>query len=88
MAIDKFKTFARGMNAPASDAFDIVPDDGQDLPFVTRGLYVGGTGNVRLVTLEGSTTTFKNLSAGTVLPVSASRVLATGTTVSDLIGLV
>ncbi|MEM6761254.1 MAG: hypothetical protein AAF615_00105, partial [Pseudomonadota bacterium] len=83
-----FKTFARGMNAPASDAFAIVPDDGQDLPFVTRGLYAGGTGDVRVVTLEGSTATFRNLAAGTVLPVSASRVLATGTTASDLLGLV
>lgn len=88
MATDKFSTFARGLTAPASDAFDITADDNTDFATTARAIYVGRTGDVALVTLEGTTVTFVGLQAGTVLPVSTARVRATGTTASDLIGLV
>lgn len=43
-------------------------------------LYIGGAGNVSVVTLGGETITFNGVPAGTVLPIQVERLRATGTT--------
>lgn len=53
--------------------------------FRTRGLMVGGAGDVRLQTPVSGPVTFTAVPAGTVLPVAASRVLATGTTATAIV---
>lgn len=88
MPNDRFETHARGLTAPATTAFAIAPSDGQDLPETARALYVGGGGTVSLVTKDGATVSFVGLAAGTVLPVSVARVRQTGTTATNLVGLV
>jgi hypothetical protein len=47
----------------------------------TRALYIGASGNVAILLVDGGTVTFQGLNAGTILPVQAVRVLSTGTTV-------
>jgi len=88
MATDAFERYARGLTTPADDAFAITPSDGADLAQVVRALYIGGAGSISLVTRAGSTVAFTGLAAGTVLPVRAARVRATGTTATGLVGLV
>jgi hypothetical protein len=75
------------LDAPASKAFAITPNDSTDLTTTARAIYVGTTGNLA-VTLSGdsSSVTFTNVAAG-YHPLRAKRVLATGTTASGLIGL-
>ncbi len=84
-------TFAEKVDAgtrAAAHAFAITPNDGADLTHETRAIYVGGAGDVNLVTAGGETVLFKALSAGTVLPIRATRVLATSTTAAmNLVGL-
>ena len=76
-----------GTTAPAH-AFAITPNDGADLAHVTRAIYVGGSGDVNLVTAGGETVLFKALNAGTLLPVKAARVLAASTSANMyLVGL-
>jgi len=87
-AQDPFARHQRGTSSPAIDAFAVTPDDAADLPRVARALYVGGAGNVSLVTLGGTTVTFRALAAGALLPCSATRINATGTTARDLVALV
>jgi hypothetical protein len=53
-----------------------------------RALYIGGSGNVRITDPQGNVVTFVGAVAGTVLPVMAKRVWATGTTATNIIGLV
>ena len=53
-----------------------------------RALYVGSGGTVSLRTVSGATATFLSVPAGSVLPVRADRVFQTGTTATDIIGLV
>lgn len=71
----------------AGDGFDITPSNDDDLAVNAAGIYVGVTGDVKLITEQGTTLTFKAVPAGTVVPMDTRRVLATGTTATVLIGL-
>lgn len=80
--------FTNGPSSPTSyDGAAIVPSDSTDLPLAARAIFVGGAGNIVLVTLRGTTLTFKGLLAGQILPVAAARVRATSTTATDLVAL-
>lgn len=79
----------RGPLASAVEFFAITPSNDADLPQVPRGVWVGGAGNLALVGIEGgSGVILKGIAAGTLVPVSPNRILATGTTATDLVGLV
>lgn len=84
---DPFAAHAPSLTAPARDGFAITPSDGADLPDVTRAIYVGGPGHVRLVLESGATLTFSNVSSGALLPLRVRRLLATGTTATAIAGL-
>lgn len=89
MMADKFANFVKGLESPAVNFFDIVPSDTAPLPNITRGIWIGGTGsgNLKIAGPTGNTVTFTAVSAGTLLPIRISTVFATGTTVTNLIGL-
>lgn len=53
----------------------------------TYGLYVGGAGNVKVDMYDGGTVTFNSVTAGTILPIKATRVYATGTTATNIVAL-
>jgi hypothetical protein len=72
--------------ASAIDAAVVVPNDAADLDYVTRSIYVGTAGDVTLMLRSASApVTYKNVSAGSRLMVSATRIYATGTTASNLL---
>jgi len=50
-------------------------------------LYIGTGGNVKVKTSAGDIVTFDNLSNGQFFPVQVSKVFATGTSASGIIGL-
>lgn len=72
-----------GMTADTASA--ITPSDTAANIF-TR-IYVGGTGNVKVTTESGNAVTFTAVPVGTVLPIRTSLVWATGTTATNLVGL-
>ena len=67
--------------------FPITPDGNTDLATIPDAVYVGGAGDVVLKGSDGTNATFA-ATAGQVLPFSPTRVLATGTTATGLVGLV
>lgn len=73
---------------PAEHAFAITPNDTTDLSYVTRAIWVGGAGNLNVVMLSGATVLFSGIAAGTLMRVRASRVMATSTTATLLVGMV
>jgi hypothetical protein len=80
---DISKTRSASIISPPSNAAAVLPDDGVDLPSVSRAIYVGTAGDVAVITENGQNVIYKNLSGTKVL--RARRLLATGTTATDLI---
>jgi hypothetical protein len=81
-ATDKFSTFTPGLVSPADHCFEITPGT-SDLVRRTRGLYIGGAGDVCVVDSGGNEVTFKSVPAGTTLPIRVDKVLASRTTGSS-----
>ncbi len=52
----------------------------------TRGIYVGGAGNIVAV-IGGTAITFNGAQAGDILPIHATRVNLTSTTATSLVAL-
>jgi hypothetical protein len=72
---------------PAHHGVAVTPNDGADLTDTTRALYIGGAGDVRVDMYGSGTVTFVGVAAGTVLPLRADRVYATGTTATSIVAL-
>lgn len=80
----------RSSNAtvPAHGARAVTPADGGALPDgICRALWVGGAGNVNVITADGDTTLFSAVPAGTILPVQCQSVQATSTTATLIVAL-
>lgn len=75
------------LTQPAEHVEVVAPSDTVDLPNPTRGLYVGGAGNIVVTTVGGEFVTFSGVGAGTTLPVRVRRVWFTNTTATNLLGL-
>ncbi|CAN5262320.1 hypothetical protein BH10PLA2_BH10PLA2_00550 [soil metagenome] len=86
-ATDDFAGASYGLVAPYKHAASISPDDTNELSNVTRAIYVGGNGNIVLITLAGETVPFIGVVVGTFLPVRARQVKLTSTTATNLIAL-
>ena len=84
---DIFSPYAQGLNSPGLHAAAVTPSDVTALATDARGLYVGGAGNVNLVTSGGETVLFSGVTAGSVLPVRTHQVLAAGTTATNIVAL-
>jgi hypothetical protein len=79
------------MTRPAAGVAAVTPSDTVDLAKVNnqfpRSLYVGGAGNVVVVTPSGTSATFAGVAAGAILPVQARRVNSTNTTATSIVAL-
>lgn len=71
----------------------VTPSDTVNIPAVTGGsnngcvLYVGGAGNLKVLTIGGDEVILPNVQAGTFVPVQVLRVFATGTTATSIVAL-
>jgi hypothetical protein len=86
-ATDDYAQFATGLDSPYRHAAAVTPSDTVDLTNVTRAVYVGGAGNVVLVTEQGETVTLTGATVGSVYRVCASRIKSTSTTATNLVAL-
>jgi hypothetical protein len=55
----------------------------QELPRTARGLYVGATGDAVLLMDDGSQVTFTGLAAGITHPLQFTKIISSGTTVTN-----
>ena len=82
---------ARPINSNAED-LSVTPSDTTDFAFSpsgpARGLRVTGAGNVAVNLASGGTAVLTGLSAGQVVWIETTRILATGTTATGISVLV
>ncbi len=73
---------------PSASGFLITPDDNNDLPVPIRGIYIGSSGNLKVLLQDDTNAvTFVGLIVGILLSIQVKRVYSTGTTAGSLIGL-
>ena len=79
-----------------SNAAVVVPSDTSDIPSLSTSpeqrnngcvLYVGTTGDIRVLTAGGNDVKFAAIPGGTFMPVQVLRVYNTGTTATEIIAL-
>lgn len=73
---------------PAQHAAAVIPNDSADLANPARALYIGGAGNVYVDMVgDGENIGFIGATAGSILPISVSRVYSTNTTATSIVAL-
>jgi len=74
----------------------VTPSNTVDIPYIGGDgttpswpcvLYIGGAGNIRVLTAGGDDVVFNNVLAGTFIPVQVTRVFATNTTATNILAL-
>lgn len=86
-AKDEFKNISAGVTFPISNGASVTPNDSDELEYVTRAIWIGGAGNLSVVTANGDTIVLKGVVAGSLIPIRVVKVLASETTASDIVAL-
>ena len=84
---DKFQYRNAELHSPGDVFYSIVPSDTIEIPLRPRAIVVGTSGNLAVVDGLGVTTIIPNLVAGIFHPIRPVRILATGTTASNIVGI-
>lgn len=89
--MDRFSHLEKDLSQPAVNGFAVTPG-ASPLADVPRALWVGGAGDLNVTFLgldeeAGNTVLIKGVTAGTVLPIRVTHVLA-GTTATDIVALI
>lgn len=72
---------------PCSRFAAITPSDTVNLINPAFAIYVGGSGDVVCINNDGVAVTFVGATAGSILPITTSRVNSTNTTATSLVAL-
>ena len=87
--MDKFRYNSDSATNPARSVQSVIMSDEQELLLVPKALFVGSGGDIALRCLEDTeATVLKNVAAGSILPVRAIQIYATGTTAGDIVALI
>lgn len=74
--------------ASANFGAAVTKSDATVLDPPTRGIYVGGAGDVAVRFASGqNSVTIPSVPAGTILPIAVDKVLSTGTTATGMVAL-
>lgn len=74
--------------ASAQGASQVTPDNSNDLLLSpTKGVYLGGGGDVKITMMSGDVVTFTGMAAGVIHPISAKRIHSTGTTATAIVAV-
>ena len=88
MSEDSKESLSTGWNAPARRAVSITANDSTDLVNVSRGLYVGSSGDIAVILADDTAVVvIVGVGAGSILPLRVKRLRSTDTTASDIVAL-
>ncbi len=77
-------TFFRELTEPSGHQVAVTPSDSVNLEAMTRGIYIGGAGNLAYYSALGDEITLTGVLAGTLLPFRVYRILSSGTTATNI----
>ncbi|RMH49543.1 MAG: hypothetical protein D6686_08015 [Alphaproteobacteria bacterium] len=83
---DEFANQVSSLTSPFNYCDQVIPSDTEDLPYASRSLYIGVSGDIRVTTIGGTTVTFRSHPVG-YMPGRIRRVHATGTTAADIVAV-
>lgn len=72
---------------PATSGTTVTKSDATVYAPPLESLYIGTAGDLTVVLPDDTSQLFKNVQAGSFFPVSVKKVMSTGTTAADIIGL-
>lgn len=85
-APDIFATYVDVTFGPARRGAVVTPHDTTPLTFATKGLLIGGSGNLTVRFIDDAAdTVIAGVIAGTILPIRVTHVRATGTTAASIV---
>lgn len=90
MAVPSFEARTPGLTAPARGGEAVAiesPGVDVELAKTSRGIWVGGEGNLTVRMMDGGELTFTAVPAGTLLPIQATHVLGATTTATEIVAL-
>lgn len=83
---DDYANQVSSLTSPFNFCDPVIPDDDNDLSYVSRSLFIGVSGDVRVTTVGGTIVTFRNHPSG-YMPGRIARVHQTGTSATDIVAL-
>ena len=75
------------ISGPVSNATELTLHDTNELTYVTRAVYVGGAGDLKVTMQNGTEVSFVGVLAGTVLPIRCHIVWDTGSSATSVVAL-
>ena len=84
---DNYASHASGLNSPGIKHYVVTPNDSTDFAVNFRSVWIGGAGNVVIVTDDGVAVTYQGAAAGSTIPMRGKRINATGTTATNMVGM-
>lgn len=84
-AIRGTKDGTLNVHASATTGAAVTPSDVTVLEF--KSLYIGLDGDVAVEHVDGTTATYQGVLGGSVLPVAGTKVLATGTSATNIVAM-
>jgi len=72
----------------AKGGFAVTKSDTTVFTRIPSAIYVGGDGDVAVVTESGDSLTFVGVTAGSTLPVRVTKIMSAGTSATNMIALV
>ena len=84
-AIDQQTGLTEGLTGPADNQVLVSPNDTTDLAYISRAIYVGSAGTLKVTPSSGQTPVTYTVTAGAVLPIRCSRIWSTGTSAGNIV---
>lgn len=84
----KYKDGIQAVESGARKAVSVIPNDSTDLTNgITKGIYVGVSGNLSITMADGTNVQFVNLASGIIHPIQCKRVRSSSTTATNILAV-
>lgn len=85
--LEMYSSRGPGMQDPAEDIVDVdISADDHTFTVIPKYTWVGGNGDLKIITLRGTTIVIPNVIGGSLLPIRPQKIIKVGTTCTDIQG--